>query len=321
MSLQDILDDNSIIFKTKNHKLRNRQIERLRYFAKTFDGSHKAILVFRGDSDENLLKQFNASTVYPKSLEEMIFMFGNKSRNCWDKKRKRTVDSENLSDDNFSHIMSMVSRLLRAQDLTERQTISMERFKIQNPGFESRINEGGLIERYHKLEKEYKHIVLDYYLAFLHTIVTDFYSTQSPYVSSTTNLSKAYTYSTDILFYGWVPISRVCDNGMTIRYEDINRKKVEVERLGFPAYKTSLFQSDNEICLKCGLLPHFIIGFKIEDVFHVNPFVTNNRIENIEDIVNNGFPIDQTSFIEELKRTNYNRYYTFDNISYRFFDI
>jgi hypothetical protein len=89
-----------------------------------------------------------------------------------------------------------------------------------------------------------------------------------------------------------------------------------------------VYPEQKEIALRCGILPHFIIGFKAGRNFYVNPaiFRSMDNMEKLDtfrklctfkrSIICNGLEVDQTNFEEFCRKTNFKRFYTFDGNEY-----
>ena len=70
-----------------------------------------------------------------------------------------------------------------------------------------------------------------------------------------------------------------------------------------------IYPSEFEISLKGGLLPHYLIGYLsqnrgLEDEIEINPNFLDLSI-NSSDWIKDGLPIDQSGFLDVLKKTNY----------------
>ena len=86
-----------------------------------------------------------------------------------------------------------------------------------------------------------------------------------------------------------------------------DRNAETVERLGFPVIKSDIFPEQEEITYKCGLLPHFIIGFFYDDAFEVNPYIFES--DSFLNVSQEGLPVCQAPFYERLKELNYRSTY------------
>lgn len=164
-----------------------------------------------------------------------------------------------------------------------------------------------------------------YYLAIAHTINDREYRDVSTLISTTTNANVASRFAHDVIINGWVPqiIWKSSYRRRTIEQVDIN-DNLSIKRTGLPYCKVAVFPNQEEIAIRCGLLPHFIIGFVIAKDFYVNPAVfsaidTMHGLGSFRDLFAYrrrlqlyGMEINQENFEEFCRRTNFKRYYTFD---------
>ena len=143
-----------------------------------------------------------------------------------------------------------------------------------------------IIYLYKKLSVRDRRKVNIYYLSIAHTINSYRYKKVSSFVSVTTDFKTANQFAQDVIIYGWVPQNIIYRNTLSIfssiEYV-ITDNKSSIKQLGLPYCAMPVYPDQKEISLRCGLLPHFIIGFKIDKKFYVNPaiFVTMNKMEEM----------------------------------------
>ena len=116
----------------------------------------------------------------------------------------------------------------------------------------------------------------------------------------------------------------------TIDFVISENKKVVMD-IGMPYCDTPVYPEQKEISLRCGFLPHFIIGFKVENEFYVNPAVFTSidkmhAMESFKDLckyrrhlMSYGLEVDQAGFEEFCKQTNYKRYYSYNGVKYNIY--
>ena len=156
----------------------------------------------------------------------------------------------------------------------------------------------------------------DYYYAFVHTIGSKLQLGNSQ-LSSSTSLKQAEKFQKNgIMIVGWIPETK---KGFQLKSENINIVNDVLRKKDLPTYDISLYPEQKEICLKYGLLPHFIVGYRIKNTFVINHNLINDlgtgRLYN--DIIDNGIKIDQTKFKDKLSRTALKHYYiVIDNYYY-----
>ena len=88
-------------------------------------------------------------------------------------------------------------------------------------------------------------------------------------------------------------------------------KNSEIKALGFPIISHAVFPTQKEITYKCGILPHFIIGYIYNQGknFEINPCVFKKQ--NFSTVSETGLPIDQSEFYKKLNQTNYKSTYIY----------
>ena len=93
---------NSKILKDNGLPLCQRELVQLWNFMNMLTGSRYTTFIMRGESNENLRKQFNNDSNSPELLALCIFMAGEKARLCWSE--KIYLDPDDTSLDNFRSI-------------------------------------------------------------------------------------------------------------------------------------------------------------------------------------------------------------------------
>lgn len=269
--------------------------------------SGKARFIYRGES--NLNEQFNTDTTNIRLLSDYIFVIGEKGRRFLKDHNKKYDNIFEFIWDKFHAKVcglrfSSIETKKRVKCFLDGNQNFIEYFCDQN-------NHNDFISRLAKEKKE----VADYYLAILHTIGKSGNS-HSYFLSSSEDISIANKFrgndNNAIVLYGWIP--KKGWKKKIISYNDMNIYDEVINQLGLPTYQTPMYMEQKEICLKCGLLPHFIIGFQHNEKFYINPNILNN--EWCEDIIYNGLCVDQSHFGETFEKTNYKISYVFCNGEY-----
>lgn len=313
------------LLRSDGSDLSHEEILKLWEFFNMLTGSINSRFIFRGESDENLMKQFNVDSRTPDLLAEYLFMTGEKGRICWEE--NGGFDPEDISNVNFLNIcQSLIKYIDDGVDSGGNRAKRIIRFCEKNEEFYKGIkNEVALAEAYEKLEPEDKKKVNLYYLAIAHTINDREYRDVSTFISTSTNADVADRFAHDVIIYGWVPqmIGKGSVRRRIIEQVDIN-DKVTIKHTGLPYCKVAVFPNQEEIAIRCGLLPHFIIGFAIKMDFYVNPAVFT-AIDDMSQLNSfreffayrrklqlYGMKINQENFEDFCRRTNFKRYYTFN---------
>ena len=317
--------------KLKNHEdedLPQEDVQKLWGFYNMIKWSRECSFVFRGESDENLMSQFGVDSHSPELLAKYLFMVGEKGRICWEK--KRYLDPDDTSKENFETICKALSNYIREGCRGERSRAQrMRDFYSRNEEFCRAFDSiDDIVARYDKLKAKDKRRINLYYLAIAHTINSYDYKKSSSYVSTTTDGKIARDFTADVCIYGWVPKEAMIHSQMkTIDFVDTENNEF-VRRKGLPYCDSPVYPGQKEVALRCGFLPHFIIGFMVGSRFYVNPAISRSmdRMQEMKSFqeLNNfkhqmmtfGLDVDQSNFEEFCRMTNFKRYYTFDGMKY-----
>lgn len=71
------------LLSSNGNELTQEELNKLFEFYNMMSGSLNSRFIYRGESDRNLMRQFNADTKTPEMLSECLFMTGEKGRICW----------------------------------------------------------------------------------------------------------------------------------------------------------------------------------------------------------------------------------------------
>lgn len=329
----------SLFFALSNKRLLNgngveltpQELLKLWEFYNLFVGSNYSRLIMRGESDDNLFRQFNADTKTPDALAGCLFMTGEKARCCWND--NMFVDPDDTSTNNFRRICEWLYRSIHNGSRGKsRRAEKIRTYCLNNAEFCKAL------ENISEIVKAYRGLgVLDrqsanlHFLAIIHTINSLEYKKVSGFISTTTDDQVADQFTEDCIIYGWVPKPpRVNFVGKerTIDLVDTRNGKT-LKQLGLPCPNTPVCPEQNEISIRCGLLPHFIIGFAVGRSFYVNPAIfpamdTMHELTTFRALTTyrrklqlGGLAIDQEGFEDFIRQTNYRRYFTFDGDDYR----
>ena len=257
--------------------------------------------VYRGES--NLNEQYNSGLENISVLSQHIFILGEKGRFFLEDKLKKYDNSFEFIWKQFSQKVCKLN--FRCENTIKHVENFLENNKEIKQYFSDESNKTNFIN--HKdLPEDKRMKVSDYYLSLLHTIGKSGNS-RSYFLSSSRNISIAEEFKDNgIILYGWVPSQHLKDK--TIEYKKMEKRKSFIKSLGLPTYNIPVYPKQKEVCLKCGLLPHFILGFQHSNKFYINPSTLNPWQENIP---YDGLDIDQPFFMEKLKESNYKRSFIF----------
>ena len=167
------------------------------------------------------------------------------------------------------------------------------------------MNEDEWCEKIESLPEEVKIAIKDYYISFLHTIEKAGYGKYSYFLSTTNSMKSAKYFRrhdivNGIIIVGWT-------NNKRIKCTDRPELKNIVDGYGFPTFNTVVYPEQHEITYKCGLLPHYIIGYYYKDSFEINPYIL--KIEELGKVRRSGLPVNQELFLKFLSKTKFKSYY------------
>ena len=287
-------------FYINNSKAHDLDITRFTQFVKNLKASRKVKFIYRGES--NLYEYYNTNLNNIPLLCQHIFMLGEKGRILMAKQI-----SPKIIDDVFLFIWNRLHHKVCNLDFSNQRTAKyVSHFLKKNleiiDYFSNEQNRKQFIAFSRHPIKEQRYIA-DYYISLLHTIGKSGIS-QSYFLSSSKQLATAEYFKNKelngILLYGWVPRKGMKET--TIDYSEIKKYSRNIELLGLPTYNTPMYPDQKEICLKGGLLPHFILGFKYDKRFYINPATLQPWNDNIP---STGMKIEQENFNHLLETSNY----------------
>lgn len=317
--------------KLKNHDgddLPQKDILKLWGFFNMMKLTRECSFVMRGESNVNLMDQFGTDANHPDLLAKYLFMTGVKGRICWE--NKRYLDPDDTRKENFETICKALARYIREGCRGESgRAQRMRDFYNRNEAF-CRAFESidDIVSRYEKLKAKDRRKVNLYYLAIAHTINSYEYRKRSSIVSTTTDGSVAERFTSDVCIYGWVPRVAISHTRMNIIDVVDTEETVFLRRKGLPYYESPVYLNQKEMALRCGFLPHFIVGFMVGSKFYVNPAISRSmdKLQELRSfqeltvfkhqLITNGLDVKQSNFEEFCRMTKFKRYYTFDGKNY-----
>ena len=333
----------SLCFKLSNKRLLDgsgaeltpQELLKIWEFYNLFVGSRLSRLIMRGESDENLARQFYVDTKNPVALAGCLFMTGEKARYCWN--NNIFVDPDDISVDNFKSICESLYNSIRAGARGKSKRAERIRdYSLNNADFCKALESiSDIVKAYSRLAVCDKQTANLHYLSIIHTINSLVFKRDSGFVSTTTSAYVAGEFAEDCIIYGWVPKPpkvSIAGSARTIDFVETRNSKT-LKQLGLPYPDTPVYPEQNEISIRCGLLPHFIIGFTTGRDFYVNPAIftamekmneltTFRALSNYKrELLLGGLEVNQEGFEEFLRQTNYRRYFTYDGDEYRLHQI
>lgn len=260
--------------------------------------SKKIYYIYRGQ--DNLKEQYNTDCSNIDLLCHYIFVLGEKGKHFIE---ERTKSYENVFEFLWNKLHNKVCNLKFEADGSLK---AVESFLTNNPQIKSYFsdinNEHNFLELANlPINDSVK--IKDYYFTLLHTIGKSALP-NSYFLSSTLDeyQTKRFTNGSGILLFGWIPKKGYKDN--IIKYEDVCRRNDFIYTMNLPTYDIPVYEEQKEICLKCGLLPHYTIGFKHDKNFYVNP---NFLVEWNDNIPCEGVSVKQDDFNILFEKSKYHR--------------
>ena len=309
MDIVEIL--NKLKLYKNNQELLKNEKQKFFEFINRLKQSRKIQFIYRGDS--KLREHYKVEVSDVTLLSHYIFAIGEKGYFFLKKHRKKETNQ-------FQFIWNKLNEKiceLRFESESNKQIVCEFLGKnVELKDFFSTAQNKEQFLNCDRLDEKQRKQVIDYYIALLHTIgksgIDDSY-----FLSSTLDKNIAeYFKNGGIVIYGWLPKKGQKD--CMISYEDINGYNNTIEQLGLPIYEVSLYPEQKEICLKCGLLPNYIIGFQYEQNFYINPAIIETEIN--DKLITHGFDILQKDFNNTYNKTNYKKHFIFYDGIYYVFD-
>lgn len=268
-------EDNSDIDSNKRIIFYNKIDDLLKYASK-----NKATLLLRGEDRDNLKKHLNSN--YPEY--ELIFQVGIKAKNYIKDKVKPNHPIKNI----------------HSANKTTAKWIFEKYSSFKNGAFDKDYfitgNKAAFVSKV-----EASQSLIDYYLFGLHTessenLVNYISSTPIPEVA----LHDASNEKMIILF--WVNENK---RDLYFNKEKLISNEEVLKKIGLPLIKDSFYPEENEYAIKGAIFPHFIIGlFDLNsNSLIVNPWLFADKVDWKED----GFDVNQSSFNDFIKSTNYKK--------------
>lgn len=303
MNYQLISEFIESIKSTNGHPLTKIEENNLCTFIDTL-GRENATIVFRGDKSD----VFMTSDI--SELSYKIFMVGPKAASFW--KQRSIYLKKNICK---SLIVSLYSEFEKAFNLDRIKSPNskehIKNFINSEQDFASYFAHENKDDFYNKIKDLHvceKQFVMDYYNTILHSM-GNLVHHGSYQISTTTKLEIAKKISNDIIYVAWIP-QMFLNNLSTICFKNRELCNKKIADLRLPICNVpSVFPEQSEVCIKFGILPHFLLGFIFNGQFFVNRnlFTTS---KTYEECITYGFDIDQSNFNKVFSSTKYKRFYS-----------
>lgn len=295
-------------------------------FETFLESLNRVTVVYRHIGESYLKKQYRANTKNIPLLSEHLFLFGDKGKLFYETLDQKYYNIDIAEKDSkvFGFIYNKMKKVFVEKALKSSKSIdAIIAFSKSEPAFVSfwdNMTEGEWLDRINDLDEDKKLQIKDYYISLLHTVGLAGYGRNSYFLSTSRNatISEIMEFQKDgIEIVGWTKISK---NGV-INQGKIKRLSKVVDSLGFPVVSHAVFPEQEEITYKCGILPHFIIGYLYSNnYFEINPHVL--KMQDYSSACRNGLDIDQSIFYQRLSEVGYkSTYMEFDDLFIQIPDI
>lgn len=319
------------IYKVNGEVLSDFEKKKFNIFNEYLHRNSKQVkVIYRGENYDNLKRKLNLidDNNYSK-LNHYVFLIGEKGRVYRNeyknkiKQRNKIYSINNIEESLFHKIFDKFNIIIsKKYSKPEIEIFKSDNFEFSEYFKDKNNNKTDFINKLNSVHKTNEKLMIrDYYLSLLHKIGTIGFYTNSFFTSTSTSYDVAKGFaensenSEKIIFISWVkyPINQI---GISFNY--LNSFKNKILQFGLPTYDKSFFPNQNEITIKGGLLPHYILGYvRLKDnIFEINPnFFLSTK--NFKEIVKNGFDINQSNFQENLNKTDYSGFFSLnDNNEY-----
>ena len=268
-------------------------------FIKSLKSSKRVRFVFRGNS--TIIKYYDTDVDNIPLLSHCIFCIGDKG--CYFL-QKKLIDFKEIFPVIWNKFNDKVCKLNFRSEQTKQHVLHFLKCNPEIQQYFSNEQNRKSFECISDLPIEDRKKVADYYLSILHTIGKSA-NGKSFFLSASKNYMVADEFkgANSIIIYGWLPQKGI--NNHIIKYIDVEKSSSFVKKIGLPTCNVPIYPEQREICIKCGLLPNYIIGFQHDNKFYINPNILKTQWH--DNIVYDGLDIDQKNFNDLLTKSKYSQ--------------
>ena len=245
-----------------------------------------------------LYRGFNKSYAYPiyklnhknnniNQFAEKLFYFGEKSRYFKKQIGERNFELNEISNEVFQYVFEIFHKFSNNP-----QKIQKKRYFTKNSGkfifFSKLDNLERFLNEITLLSDNQKTQLRNYYFRIIHQLGDNDFKNNSLLVSSSSNEKIADTFSKK--------------NGIKIYFWDFEFNNFHfIENENIPIFNGKPYKNQKEISIFGAIFPHYIYAVLDLESNHkiYNPAIQN--IENFEEVILNGFNLNQTNFSQILK--------------------
>ncbi|MFW0716572.1 hypothetical protein [Pedobacter sp. N23S346] len=256
--------------------------------------------IYRGDKKDKIQSVYGLTEDrFEYDFRRSIFVLGAKASMFIEGvlPGANNIDIAEAGNNEFRLIFRMLHNLLQRELPFGTARIAIKSFtkteEVLVTFFRNQGNESVFIDIINGLDSQKQIPIRDYYLALLHHISKSDYYASSFLLSTTTSFTQANKFAwshekkysnNPLILFGWLP--EKYEGILNAPDSRILKRKIDMEALGLPFYEKSFFPGQQEITLKGGLLPHYLLGYLHnngeEEVFEINPALFKQMIPGTE---------------------------------------
>lgn len=305
---------NRLLNKTLTCKGNSISKEEKNTFESFLNALYRVSIVYRHIGDSYLEKQYRVKTDNIPLLSEHLFLYGDKGKLFYEELDQKNFNI-NIAEKNnkvFLFIYKKLKKVFVERALESSKSIdAVNTFCKRESSFVAywkNLTEEEWLKKIDNLnERDKQQKIKDYYLSLLHTVGLAGYGRNSYFLSTSRNeniKSIIGAHNDGIEIVGWTRIS----GNNVITYDKTEKLSFVVKSSGLPIVSHAIFPEQKEITYKCGILPHYIIGYLYgKDFFEINPYILKRQC--FRNVCKQGLLIDQTFFYQRLHEVNYKSTY------------
>lgn len=309
-----------------------RDFENLLAFMNEKDKEGEILLLYRGESLQNLRRKLVSENARDQEMFDRCFYVGDKARHFFYDQRGpheqtylRTIND--CSSQTLEYIFDRMGSVLVSAKLDRR--VRTRTSRAYRTFFSDPANRELFVRRFDSIENdETKLKVRDYFLYFLHVAGRSGVYSETMFVSTTTDIVVARGFASgrgtrlgkslmppvkqerSVIFHYFV--TQPTGNYAIAPWQAEHDRRLAKE-LGFPTFQSKgLFPTQKEVAVKGALYPQFILGIELRDglesCFIPNPHALGIAPASYDDVARYGIPVNQTDFAERILDTNYIRW-------------
>lgn len=318
---------------SQSRNLTEMETKKVKAFCDFLITNPKAKIIYRGENYENIKSKLNLTGNEDfLKLSYYTFLIGEKGRVYRKEYKEKIKNKQKLYSIDcieaklILHIFDKLNTIFITSKKPEVLNFISTNSVLADYFIDKKKNKSDFVKKVQSFNEKEVIKVRDYYLSLLHHIGQTGFHVNSFFVSTSTDFEIAKNFalnpsnSEGIVFVSWItyPLNRV---GINFNY--LNQLKTRIKDIDLPTYETSFFPKQQEITIKGGLLPQYILGYirVSKNEFEINPHFIDSE-SDFENIMTGGIEIDQADFHSALKETDFTGFFTLsDDEEYSDFNL